>query len=614
MPTTPPNIDDLPTPPDPSDRGTFNLRAYPWTLALDTLVTQIRAAITNVFNNATEAVNAASDAQDSAVSAGNSAATAVTKANEAAASRDLAVSAASSITAQVAVATHAAAQKTRLSRSDELPISDAEGSYGLKKTSVGNLMDTFAVAHFFPHQAAVPNMTVVLDAGVLMANGAPVSQSQQGTSTIVAPGTNSRIDRVVIDAATGAVSVVTGAASASPVPPSIPAGKLPVCQVGPLLPSTTAITNDLIHDERTSWGGVQPSDLQSQKATTFTTEGTAPAFTLTTTPLAPWIGVKTRLNVTFHADGTTGSNTINPDGRGNINLKQYDSSGAKVPAVIKAGMNTDLLNDGTDVVVLSPLPSLGVIPKAHITGLLPTAISGTNTTAAVTISSGQAADSTGAKLLVGPGHSWAVSNGNAANGYQGGTTLPNSSTIHFFECFGSSGYCSFASTSLTPTLPTGYNSNYRRIFSIQTNGSGALIPINAVEGAGGSMIAWLVTQVADVNGATPTTANRTLYALSVPSGIKVQPFIRASGAALNNGTSGIFTSPDETDVAPAAFNVYTAPAHDMASNSASTTLMDGSYNAKPLTTNTSGQIGYRGSSTSATLSLVTSGYMDFRRV
>ena len=184
------------------------------------------------------------------------------------------------------------------------------------------------------------------------------------------------------------------------------------------------------------------------------------------------------------------------------------------------------------------------------------AISGTNTTAAVTISAGQAADSTGVKYLNGPGHSWSVANGNAANGYQGGTTLPNGTTILFFECWGASGYCSFASTSLTPTLPTGYNTYYRRVFSLLTNSSGALPAVAPTEVYGGSMPVWLPAQITDINAATPTTATRTLYTLSVPTGIKVQVLGRSPANAFGNGVTGIYTSPDETDVAPSASNIY----------------------------------------------------------
>lgn len=209
---------------------------------------------------------------------------------------------------------------------------------------------------FFPHEAAVPNMTVVIDGGTLLVNGAPVTQGQQTTSAISVPGSNSRIDRVVIDAVTAAYSVVTGTPGASPVAPAIPAGKLPVCKVGPIATATTAITNAMITDERVGVGGATPSDAQVRKATAFTTAGTAPAYTLVTSPLSTWTAGKTILDVTFHANGTTGSNTLNVDARGNLNLKQWDATGAKQPAVIASGMVSPVLYDGTDLVVLNRLP------------------------------------------------------------------------------------------------------------------------------------------------------------------------------------------------------------------------------------------------------------------
>lgn len=53
--TTPPTITALPTPPDPNDRSTFNARAYPWSVAQQTLATEVGAVADNVFDNATEA-------------------------------------------------------------------------------------------------------------------------------------------------------------------------------------------------------------------------------------------------------------------------------------------------------------------------------------------------------------------------------------------------------------------------------------------------------------------------------------------------------------------------------------------------------------------------------
>lgn len=102
---------------------------------------------------------------------------------------------------------------------------------------------------FAPHAASTPNMQVFLKAGQLFRGTTLTEVALQNTSTITAPTTNPRIDRVIIDAITGAVEVVTGSEAASPSAPSIPSGKIPVAQVL-LTPSTTEITNADITDER----------------------------------------------------------------------------------------------------------------------------------------------------------------------------------------------------------------------------------------------------------------------------------------------------------------------------------------------------------------------------
>ncbi len=112
-------------------------------------------------------------------------------------------------------------------------------------------VDGEIAGQFAPHEAATPNMRVVLDAGRLMYAGTLASKAQQTTTLIIAPGagTDPRIDRIVIDEQTGAYSIVTGTPAASPVAPAIPAGKLYNCQI-PLDENTTVITNSLITDER----------------------------------------------------------------------------------------------------------------------------------------------------------------------------------------------------------------------------------------------------------------------------------------------------------------------------------------------------------------------------
>lgn len=264
------------------------------------------------------------------------------------------------------------------------------------------------------------------------------------------------------------------------------------------------------------------------------------------------------------------------------------TAAAKLPAV-----------DGS---LLINLPASGTIPYGQIYGLLPTSISGGNTTGAVTISSGQAVDSTFAASMTTAGNtSWAVSNGNAINGYQGGTTLPNSSTIHFYICKGGTGTGTFASTSLTPTLPTGYSTYYRRIFSLLTNSSGALLAGTPVEVHGGAMTFWLATEVTDINGTT-SSGTRTLYSMSVPSGVKMVYHGRSDPNSSSLGI--IFSSPDEPDLTPST-GQSTAPGFD---------IFGGNGMVVPyVTTNTSGQIGIATGGGTAALYAYTRGWTDFRR-
>src|SRR5579875_4098 len=105
------------------------------------------------------------------------------------------------------------------------------------------------VDSFAPHAQPTPDMTVALDPGHVF-NGVTLAEiAAQSTGAIAAPVNNPRIDRVVIDRASGAASVVAGIEAASPLPPAIPVGKAPVAQVL-LQPGASAITNSMLTDER----------------------------------------------------------------------------------------------------------------------------------------------------------------------------------------------------------------------------------------------------------------------------------------------------------------------------------------------------------------------------
>ena len=122
----------------------------------------------------------------------------------------------------------------------------------IKNKVANNSLAAARVAGGYQCYANTPAaMNVKLAAGGMLVNGAPVDNAIQTSGTITAPVGNPRIDLVVIDAATGVGSVVTGTPAGSPVAPAVPAGKLPVAEIA-LATSTTAIGNTLITDRRPS--------------------------------------------------------------------------------------------------------------------------------------------------------------------------------------------------------------------------------------------------------------------------------------------------------------------------------------------------------------------------
>ncbi len=121
----------------------------------------------------------------------------------------------------------------------------------------GNLIDSgkpsgMVVGAFYAHEASPSDMTIVIEAGRLMASGSLVEMGQQVTTAITAPTTNPRIDRIVIDEQTGIYAIVQGDEAASPVAPPIPSGTLPVCQFQ-LETNTAAITNSIIVNKRPAY-------------------------------------------------------------------------------------------------------------------------------------------------------------------------------------------------------------------------------------------------------------------------------------------------------------------------------------------------------------------------
>jgi hypothetical protein len=141
--------------------------------------------------------------------------------------------------------------------SDVKPHDDVESQGGL-------ISDAFS-DQFMATESNPTAMTVELAAGKVMDGETHVTVAAQTTTTITAPVSNPRIDRVVINRLTGVFQIVTGAEAASPTAPAVPADRAPICRFQ-LETSTTAITDAMIVDERLP--GIIESNVNSTETLT----------------------------------------------------------------------------------------------------------------------------------------------------------------------------------------------------------------------------------------------------------------------------------------------------------------------------------------------------------
>lgn len=147
-----------------------------------------------------------------------------------------------------------------------------------------------------------------------------------------------------------------------------------------------------------------------------------------------------------------------------------------------------------------------------------------------------------------------------------------------------------------PTMPSGWT-NRRRIGSIRTDGSAQIVPFVQ----SGNEFRW-VTPPLDVNVANLGAA-RTLYPLTVPTGVQVRAQFRVRAA--NASAWGLLIQePAETDAAPLTTG---SPLVDF-----SATAGLNQYQNFERATDTSGQIAARSTVASTTLLITTLGWVDFR--
>ena len=104
---------------------------------------------------------------------------------------------------------------------------------------------------------------------------------------------------------------------------------------------------------------VNAGQIQLQSVTAFTAGGTSGAQTLTPAPAITGYVAGHRFRIKFSAS-STGSDTLSVSGLATKNLKQYDYTGAKIPAVFSANQLADIEYDGTDFVVIDQLPAIPI--------------------------------------------------------------------------------------------------------------------------------------------------------------------------------------------------------------------------------------------------------------
>ena len=122
----------------------------------------------------------------------------------------------------------------------------------------------------------------------------------------------------------------------------------------------TAYINTLLNDADSATARATleiVKNAREQEGIRYTTAGTAPDFTITTA--SPAVGAYVegqRFTIELNADGTIGSNTLNVNALGAKSLKQYDDAGNKRLGVCKSAQIAVVEYDGTDFVILNPLP------------------------------------------------------------------------------------------------------------------------------------------------------------------------------------------------------------------------------------------------------------------
>lgn len=251
---------------------------------------------------------------------------------------------------------------------------------------------------------------------------------------------------------------------------------------------------------------------------------------------------------------------------------------------------------------LATRQALGItIPRGHIAGLT---MSTAGSSATMTISAGQAADSTSTVLMdlassiAKTTSAWAVG---STNGALDTGSIANNTWYHFHLIRRpDTGVVDvlFSLSATAPTLPANYT-QFRRIGAARTNGSAQWLRFFQT----GDQFLWDNLGSLDFNAASTTTA--ALATLTVPTGLKVQALLNVRDFNANAGDVTLISDPDVSDVAASVstwpLGIAGAPQNGLSA-----------YAQIRVTTNTSAQIRHRNNRSDGVLQIATIGWIDTR--
>lgn len=269
--------------------------------------------------------------------------------------------------------------------------------------------------------------------------------------------------------------------------------------------------------------------LQSQKLTAFTTAGTATVLTLAPLPAIDALEANQRFRVKFNL--ASGANpTLNVSGKGAKNLKQYDSSGAKVAAVVAAGQLSDIEYDGTDWVILEKKSSSTGVTAPQFDNSQNFATTAWVKGVGKQYSSIAVATTTYTATVANAG---GLILGNAASLFNtvlpSASALPPGATITIY-CYGAGGIQVYVAGSDTINFPPSVVTNFLvqqgSTFTLTSNGINAWYAEGVLQSTetvfGGARIATTATALAASNDTDVMTALKTKQSM---------PFTVASGVA-----------------------------------------------------------------------------------